>query len=157
MRSLLGRRLANSVNSVGSMILFLLFAVCSLIIVAAGVSTYTRISDNYRNTFSSSAAVRYVTNKIRGADSVVLSEDWTGLTVYNGESACVIMNTDTGIAEKTIRSSAQVDYTGGDIIFPHVRLIVEDNADGTYSITVNSGKESYSALCRSKATGVTDG
>ena len=47
------------------MILFVLFAVCSLIIVAAGVSTYKRISDNFDNTFATSAAVSYVTNKIR--------------------------------------------------------------------------------------------
>ena len=150
MRSLLGRKLADSVNSVGSMILFLLFAVCSLIIVAAGVSTYSRISDNYSSTFSSSAAVRYVTNKIRGADSVVLSEDWTGLTVYNGDTACVIMNTDSGLAEKTLRSGSEVEYTGGDMIFPGVRMIVEEDGSGIYSITVMSGRRTYSALCRSK-------
>ncbi len=150
MRSLLGRRLANSVNSVGSMILFLLFAVCSLIIVAAGVSTYTRISDNYSHTFSSSAAVRYVTNKIRGADSVVLSGDGKGLIVYNGESACIIMNADTGVAEKTIRATAEPDYSGGDIIFPSVRLIVEEEDGGVYNITVYSGRRAYSALCRSR-------
>lgn len=150
MRSLLGRKLADSVNSVGSMILFLLFAVCSLIIVAAGVSTYSRISDNYRNTFNSSAAVRYVTNKIRGADSVVLAENAAGLTVYSGDTACVIMNSDSGIAEKNIRASSEAEYTGGDTIFPSARFTVTDEGDGLYSITVLSGRRSYTALCRSK-------
>ena len=150
MRSLVGRKLANSVNSVGSMLLFLLFAVCALIIVAAGVSTYSRISDNYRNTFRSSAAVKYVTNKIRGGDSVMLSEAGEGLTVYNGETACVIMNTGGGIAEKNIRSGSEVIYAGGDVIFPSATLTVEQDEDGVYVITVLSGEREYSALCRNK-------
>lgn len=150
MRSLLGRKLANSVSSVGSMILFLLFAVCSLIIVAAGVSTYSRISDNFKNTFSSSAAVRYVTNKIRGGDSVVLGDKWNGITVMNGESMCVIMNSDKGIAEKNIRSGSEVTYDNGDLIFPAARLIIEEEEPGIYRISVYSGDKVYSSLCRAR-------
>jgi len=150
MRSLVGRKLANSVNSVGSMILFLLFAVCALIMVAAGVSTYSRISDNYRNTFRSSAAVKYVTNKIRGGESVAISEAGEGLTVYNGDTACVIMNTGGGIAEKNIRSDSEVIYAGGDVIFPSAQLSVEPDEDGAYVITVLSGERAYTALCRSR-------
>ena len=131
------------------MILFLLFAVCSLIIVAAGVSTYSRISDNFRNTFSSSAAVSYVTNKIRGGSSVVLG-DGSGLAVYSDETACIIMNTDGGIAEKNIRASAEVTYDGGDVIFPSSKLVIKEEEPGLYSVSVVSGERTYTALCRSK-------
>ncbi len=130
------------------MILFLLFAVCALIIVAAGVSTYSRISDNFRNTFSSSAAVSYVTNKIRGGESVALGSG--GIIVYDGESACVIMNSDGGIAEKNIRASSDVTYDGGDVIFPMAKLSVSEDEPGLYSISVLSGEKTYTALCRSK-------
>lgn len=150
MRSLLGRKLANSVSSVGSMILFVLFAVCSLIIVAAGVSTYKRISDNFGNTFATSAAVSYVTNKIRSGDSVAVSFDGMGLTVYNGESACVIMNTGGGIAEKNIRATAEPTFVGGDVIFPSARFVVEEEEPGLYSVSVITGERAYTALCRSK-------
>ncbi len=150
MRSLLGKKLANSVSSVGSMILFLLFAVCSLIIVAAGVSTYSRISDNFNSTFSSSAAVSYVTNKIRGGTGVVIGDGETGLTVYSDETACVIMNSGGGIAEKNIRASADITNTGGDVIFPKTMLVLKEEEPGLFSVSVVSGKRTYTALCRSK-------
>lgn len=150
MRSLLGRKLANSVSSVGSMILFLLFAVCSLIIIAAGVSTYSRISDSFNNTFDSSAAVSYVTNKIRSGERVALSGDGQGLTVYDGEAACVIMNAGGGIAEKNIRASAEPTYTGGDVIFPAARFEITEEEPGLYTISVISGERACTALCRSK-------
>ena len=48
MKTLRGKRLANSVSAFGSMVLFLIFATCSLIMIAVGASTYSRISDGFR-------------------------------------------------------------------------------------------------------------
>ena len=69
------KRLAETVSSAGSMTLFLLFAVCCLVMITVAASAYGRINENYDNTFNSTAAVRYITNKLRACESAeVLSE-----------------------------------------------------------------------------------
>ncbi|MBQ3843274.1 MAG: hypothetical protein II820_11375 [Ruminiclostridium sp.] len=153
MKSFKGRRLADSVSSVGSMILFLIFASCSLIIIAAGASTYSRISDNVHNTFSASTAVKYVTNKIRGSDRVVVEPDGHGLAVYDGEIVCAIMSDGNDIAERSGMAEAYIDYVGGDVIFQNSRLLVEVRDDGMYRIAVMSGHEWCEAYCRCRDSG----
>ena len=150
MKNLRGRKLADSVSSVGSMILFLLYASCSLIIIAAGASAYSRIDQSFTGTFNASTAVRYVTNKIRGGDSAVIEKDGKGIAVYSGDSVCVIMTDNGGIAERTARTEAYVDFVGGDMIFSDSSLYISEDSEGMYTITVSSGSKSYTAYCRSK-------
>ena len=149
MKTLLGRRLANSVSSVGSMMLFLLFAACSLIMISVGAATYSRISDSFRGSFSSSAAVRYVTNKIRSGDRVTVEDGGKGLAVYNGDTVCVIMSEDGGIGERNVRAEAYFDYVGGDMIFTDTTLSVTEE-DGLYIITAAAAGEVCTGYCRSK-------
>ena len=132
------------------MILFLIFASCSLIIIAAGASTYSRISDDFHSTFSSSAAVRYVTNKIRSGERVSIEDGGNGLAVYNGEAVCVIMTTDRGIAERNMRADTYIDFTGGDVIFPDAKVDISEYKEGIWSVTVTAGGDSFTAYCRSK-------
>ncbi len=153
MKGFKGRRLADSVSSVGSMILFLIFASCSLVIIAAGASTYARISDNVHSTFTASTAVKYVTNKIRGSDRVVVEPDGHGIAVYSGETVCAIMSDGTDIAERSGMAEAYVDYFGGDVIFENSRLLVEDTGDGLYRIAVMSGYEWCESFCRCREAG----
>ena len=69
------KRLGETVSSAASMTLFLIFAVCCLIIISVAATAYGRISQNYENTFDSTAAVRYITNKIRACgEAEIVSE-----------------------------------------------------------------------------------
>ena len=150
MRSLLGKKLADSVSSVGSMILFLLFAACSLIMIAAGASTYARISASFDDTFGSSAAARYVTNKIRSGDSAVIGLDGRAVSVYSGDTVCVISTGSEGVTERVMRAEDTVDYSKGDVIFPGTSLYLTDEGEGLYSMTISSGKSEIKVSCRSK-------
>lgn len=133
----------------GSMLLFLVFAVLSLIMISVGAATYSRISDGFRSTFSSSAAVRYVTNKIRSGERAVVENGGKGLAVYSGSLVCVIMTDGNGIGERNARADQYIDYTGGDVIFPGTSLSISEK-DGLYIITAVSGDEVCTGYCRSK-------
>ena len=149
MKTLIGKRLAGSVSSVSSMLLFLIFAVCSLIMIGGGASAYSRISDSFRSSFSSSAAVRYVTNKIRSGDSVVIENGGKGLAVYSGNSVCVIMTDEGGIGERTVSAESYRDYYGGDIIFENTSLEVKEEF-GMYRVTAVSADDTCTVYCRSR-------
>lgn len=149
MKTLIGKRLTSSVSSVGSMLLLLIFAVCSLIMIGVGAATYSRISEGSRSSFSSSAAVRYVTNKIRSGDRIVIENGGKGLAVYSGDTVCVIMTDDGGIGERTVSAESYRDYVGGDIIFEKTSLeVTEDN--GMYKVTAASDDDVCTVYCRSK-------
>lgn len=149
MKTLLGKRLANSVSAFGSMVLFLIFASCSLIMIAVGASTYARISEGFRGSFSSSAAVRYVTNKIRSGDRAVIENDGKGIAIYSGETVCVIMEDNGNIGERNVKADSYVDYYGGDIIFPDTTLTVGEE-NGLIVIYARAGDEVCMGYCRSK-------
>ena len=148
MKSLLGRKLANSVNSVGSMILFLLFAACSLVMIAVGAATYSRISDSFSDTFSSSAAVRYVTNKIRSGERAEVGADG-GISVYTGGIVCVISNGDGGVGERNAKADSVDSGVEGDIIFPGTVIEIEESG-GLFIITAKSGNDVCTGYCREK-------
>ena len=150
MRTLIGKKLADSVNSVSSMILFLIFAVCSLIIISTAASTYSRISQSCRTTFSSSAAVRYVTNKIRSSDEVTVRQDGAELLMISDSTICVISSGAEGIKELNPVSGDYIDAVEGDLIFPGVSIEIKQQEDGLYMITAASKDGSFSAFCRSK-------
>lgn len=149
MKTLIGKKLANSASSIGNMILFLIFAVCSLIMISVGAVTYSRISDGFRSSFSSSAAVRYVTNKIRSGERTVIENDGKGIAVYNGDTVCVIMTDNGNVGERNARTEAYQDYVGGDIIFPRTTVEFKET-DGVYMITAVSGNEKCTGYCRIK-------
>lgn len=149
MKTLWGKKLAGSVSSVGSMILFLMFAAFSLVMISVGAATYSRISDSYRDSFSSTAAVRYVTNKIRGGERAVVENNGNGIAVYSGEMVCVIMTDNDNIGERNARASSYVDYAGGDVIFPGTELAIGEH-DGVFEIVAISGDDICVGYCKCK-------
>ena len=143
MESYKGRQLADVIGSAGSMVLFMIFSVCMLIIISSAASAYERISSNYSETFNSSAAVRYISNKIRSSDKCELSEDG-GVILYSGDVVCRIWCEEGGIFEKT--ASLRIpDTDGGDRIFSADSISVSDDGE-LYRISVSSGGESFEAL-----------
>ncbi len=139
-----GKNLSDTVTAAGSMILFLIFTACMLIIIAAASAAYSRISDSFGGTFNSSAAVKYVSNKIRSFGGCEASGD--GILLCSGETYCLIWCENGGIYEKTSVGSVPVQ-SGGDKIFEADSLVFSEK-DGLYSISVSSGGKSFGVLLR---------
>ena len=150
MKSLLGKKLADSVGSAGSMILFLIFASCSLIMIAAGASTYARIAGSFDKTFNYSAAAKYVTNKIRSGDSSTIETGGKAVSISFGDTVCVITSEKDGITEINRRAQDETNAQLGDVIFPGAGMDISERGDGLYSVTISSGGESITVYCRSK-------
>ena len=128
------------------MLLFLLFAGCMLIIVAIAAGTYTRISSDFDDTFTRSASLRYVSNKLKSADSAeIYGGDMLVLTQDGIKS--VIYCSDGGLYENSISADAEPAAQGGDRIFDLSSLdVAEEN--GLYTVTVTVGGESGFVLVR---------
>lgn len=141
-------RLAETVSSAASMTLFLIFSVCCLIIIAVAASAYGRISGNYDSTFSSAAAVRYITNKLRACESAdIVSESelllrgdgCVTLIYFDGEAVC----------ERLFAEGDETVSSGGEKMFEAEMLTVE-NADGLIKVTAGDSGHSFTAYCRNR-------
>lgn len=131
------------VGTVGSMLLFLVFTVCMLVIIAAAASTYAGISSGFDKSFTSSASLRYLSNKIRGAESYEIIEGGTGIAAVNGGITCVIYYKDGGLYEKNVSSAEGAAADGGDKIFDIDGLEIR-RENGLYEISVRYEEESAS-------------
>lgn len=136
---------ADIAGTVGSMLLFLVFTLCMLVIIAAAASTYAGISAGFDRSFTSSASLRYLSNKIRSAESYEIIENGMGIAAVNGGITCVIYYSDGGLYEKNISSNESAAAGGGDKIFDIDRLeITEEN--GIYEISVSYEEQSSSVF-----------
>jgi len=129
------KTLSDTVSTVGSMLLFLLFAGCLLMMIAVAAGTYSRISSNFDKTFGSTASLRYISNKIKGCDSAEIVGDGSGLVLRSGGAANVIYFSNGGLYEKTVLPDGLIELTGGDRIFELTGMTVSDVGD-LYKITV---------------------
>lgn len=144
MDSYKGKNLSDTVSTAGSMILFLLFAVCMLIIIATAAGTYSRIRSSFSGTFNTSAAIRYISNKIRSSNECEITED---CIILRSESiSCIIWCENGGLYEKSFFGDTP-EKSGGDKVFDADSLEVSENGE-LYSISVSCGNESRSAMLR---------
>ena len=137
---------ADSVSAAGSMLLFLLFAGCMLIIVAVAAGTYTRISSDFDDTFTKSASLRYISNKLKSADSAEII-DGVGLVLMQDGIKCVIYCSDGGLYENSISADSEPSAQGGDRIFELSSFDVSEE-NGLYRVTVAVDGESGFVLVR---------
>lgn len=144
MDSYKGKNLSDTVSTAGSMILFLLFAVCMLIIIATAAGTYSRIRSSFSGTFNTSAAIRYISNKIRSSNECEITEDYV---ILRSESiSCIIWCENGGLYEKSFFGDTP-EKSGGDKVFDADSLEISENGE-LYSIYVSCGNESRSAILR---------
>lgn len=141
-------RLAETVSSAASMTLFLIFSVCCLIIIAVAASAYGRISGNYDSTFSSAAAVRYITNKLRACESAdIVSE---GELLLRGDGCVTLIYFDgEAVCERLFAEGDETVSSGGEKMFEAEMLTVE-NADGLIKVTAGDSGHSFTAYCRNR-------
>lgn len=141
------RTLADTASAVGSMLLFVLFAVCMLMAVAVAADTYSRIKSGFQQSFGAVSSMKYISNKLRAADNVTVFEDGTAAAIENGSIVSVIYFGDGGLYEKTTVSGEDITADGGDFISDIDSMSISEH-DGLYEITVGSGGESSSVLVR---------
>ncbi len=141
------KRLAETVSSAANMTLFLLFAVCCLVMITVAASAYSRINENYGSTFNSTAAVRYITNKIRASESAeILSENQ--LLLENSGYSTLIYQQNGILYERLFPEGDIITAEGGEELFRAEKLLLQ-NKGGLISVTVtDSDGRSFEALCR---------
>lgn len=138
MKNYKSKDLSDTIGTIGSMLLFLLFAGCMLMMVAAAAGTYSRISNNFDKTFGTTASLRYVSNKIKSAEGAEIIENGSGLVLKSGAAVNVIYFKDGGLYEKTVTSEEDAYPGGGDKIFELSELNITESG-GTYKITAALG------------------
>lgn len=146
------KRLSETVSSAASMTLFLLFAVCCLIIIAVAASAYGRINENYESSFNSAAAVRYITNKLRACEnSEIVSE--TEILLSNDGYSTVIYHKNGRVYERAFGSGQTPAFEGGEEMFRAESLTVTEK-EGVITVTASDGNNSFAAYCRGNKGGV---
>ncbi|MCM1328956.1 MAG: DUF4860 domain-containing protein [Ruminococcus sp.] len=141
------RQLSETVSAAGSMVLFLIFTVCCLVIITVAATAYKRISENYDDTFNSAAAVRYVTNKLRSCDGAeILAENEILLENYGSQT--LIYARDGVLYERLFPEGSEVSAEGGEPVFNAENFTVSA-AEGLVKISAAGadGRE-FAAYCR---------
>lgn len=140
---------ADTISTVGSMLLFLFFAVCMMMIIATAAGSYSRINDNYTTDFTASASIRYLSNKIKSSEKVEIAEN--GMILQSGGAANIIYFSEGGLYEKTVAAGSEYELSGGDRIFELSGVEIKETED-LYKITVNVGDKTSSAIVRKGTT-----
>lgn len=142
-----GSGITGVLNTVASMLLFLVFAVCMLIIIGSAAGTYSRINKSYDTTYGSAASIRYISNKIRAADSCVIIDDGSGVVLTNSTVTTVVYHTGSGLYEKNISSGDDITVSGGELIFEIDSMKISEQ-ELLYKISVNYNGSSSAVLVR---------
>lgn len=148
MNSAESKRLTETVSSAGSMVLFLMFAVFSLIIITVAASAYKRISDNYDDAFNSAAAVRYVTNKLRACESAEILADG-GIVLSDSGFTTIVYERGGVLYERLFGRDAEVLAEGGEAVFEVKDYSVKNLGNGLLSVSARGGGgDVFTAYCR---------
>ena len=142
------KRLSETVSAAGSMVLFLIFTVCCLVIITVAATAYKRISENYDNTFNSAAAVRYVTNKLRSCDSAEITAGGD-ILLESSDSKTLIYQRDGVLYARRFSLGSEAVPEGGEAVFSAEGFEVEDCGGGLAKISSTGAEgENFTAYCR---------
>lgn len=141
------KTLADTVGTIGSMLLFLLFAGCMLMIISVAAGTYNRISGSYDKTFGVTAPLRYISNKIKASDSAEIINDGSGLVLTNGGVVEVIYFSDGGLYERDFQPDDELLTEGGEKI-SDISSVSIARENGMIRIAVSDGKTENFTLVR---------
>lgn len=151
-----------------SMILFLVFALCSVFTILIGSKVYENIRMRDDRTFHNDTALAYITNKIRQADredmAVIREENGIPVLILSMEAAGSVYETwiytqDGILKELFTEQGSGLDTDDGLTIMDctPVSFAFEYPAPGRKILTVTlDGRESAKILLRSRQKGGTD-
>lgn len=109
------RSMGDTASAVGSMLLFVLFAVCMLMAVAVAADTYSRIKTGYQQSFGTAASIKYISNKLRAAENVTLLEDGSAAAIESAGTVSVIYCGDGGLYEKNTVPAGNLQPMAGSL------------------------------------------
>lgn len=141
------KALAHITQASGSMLLFALFAVCMLIMTAVAASVYSRINAGFDAAFGASVPLRYVSNRIRSADSVELLPDGRGAALSVNGVTCVIYCDGAALRERSLPQGSAPVTQGGERISAAQSLSITESG-GLYTITVECSGSAAEILVR---------
>ncbi len=147
MKGNFGTSTARVLNTVASLLLFLVFTICMLVIIGAAAGTYSRINSGYERIYGSSAAIRYISNKIRAADDVEIIGGGSGAVIESGGICSVIYVRGGGLYEKSIALDGDRTPAGGDLVTEVDSLFIDEAGD-MYEISVTQGENSTAVMLR---------
>lgn len=147
MKNYKNRSLGDTISTVASMLLFLIFAGCLLMIISIAAGTYNRISNNFDKTFGTSAALRYVSNKIKNSESAEIAEEGAAVYLRSGELINIIYFENGALYEKNISADEEPSTGDGDKLFDLGSMNISDNS-GLMKITVTLNNEENSTYVR---------
>lgn len=116
-----------------------------MIVTAAG--TYSRISTNFDKTFGSSASLRYISNKIKSAESTRIAENGSALYLADGDILDVIYFRNGVLYENSFASDSEPKLYGGDKLFELENMNVSEQGS-LFKITVSLNGEQNSTYIR---------
>lgn len=146
------KRRAEVISSAANMTLFLLFAVCCLVMITVAASAYGRINENYGNTFNSTAAVRYITNKIRASEDAQILAGNQLLLTNSGYSTLIYQQGDT-VYERLFPEGDIITAEGGEELFRASKLSLQDKGGLISIIVTDENGGSFKAFCRAENGG----
>lgn len=147
MKNYRSRTLADTASAVGSMLLFVLFALCMLLAIAVAADTYSRIKNGYQQSFGVVSSIKYISNKLRAAESVTLLEGGSAAAIEADGMTSVIYCEQGALYEKNTAAGGEITTEGGDSIAMIDAMSITEH-DGLYEITVSMDGESSSVLVR---------
>lgn len=139
------RNISVTINTVVSMLLLLIFAVCMMLIIGSAAGSYSRINKNYETSFTASASIRYISNKIKSAERIEISEN--RMILQSGRAVNLIYFSNGGLYEKTVVEGSEYDFSGGEKLFG-INSVEISEKDDFYKISVTVGGETKAALVR---------
>lgn len=146
------RRLAETISSAAGMTLFLIFAVCCLIMITVAASAYKRINDSYGGVFNSTAAVRYVSNKLHACESAELISD-KELLIKNSGFSTLIYERDGVLYERLFPENSEVKAESGERLFAVGDFSVKKDGKLLSISVIGENGEAFRTLCRIKESG----
>ena len=144
------KRLAETISSAAGMTLFLIFAVCCLIMITVAASAYKRINDSYEQVFNSTAALRYVSNKLHACESAELLSD-KELLIKNEGFQTLIYERDGELYERLFPEEAEIKTESGELLFSVGEFSFNMNGELLEVIVSGEDGESFRTLCRIKS------
>lgn len=138
MKKYKNKGLGDTISTIGSMLLFMLFTGCLLMMIAVAAGTYSRISTNFDKTFGTSASLRYISNKLKSSQSAEIAENGTALFLQSDGVCDIIYFKNGSLYEKSVSATNTPTADGGFRIFDLSEMkITEDGGLIKISVKLN--------------------
>lgn len=147
MKKYKNKGLGDTISTIGSMLLFMLFTGCLLMMIAVAAGTYSRISTNFDKTFGTSASLRYISNKLKSSQTAEIAENGTALFIQSDGIYDIIYFKNGSLYEKSISVSNTPTADGGFRIFDLSEMMVSEEGE-LFKITVRLNDEQNSTYVR---------